>query len=175
MAKQGSHFDLGTPAMSAALPKWRQIMPQYHQPEQAMEDPRRLLPRPRREPSLSHLRLSELVSLAADKTALLARKEIELAKADAKADLRQEAVVAVGLGTGGVCAILTLAMFLLAVVFGLIEAGLPGWAASLAVAAAVLIVGSISAYAGWRKRVQEPMAATRRSLERGMEWARGLR
>lgn len=150
-------------------------MPRQEERPHRIEEPSRLLPRPGRDPGLSHLRLSQLLSLASEKATLLAKKEIELAKADAEEDLRQEAKMAAGLGISGVSALLTLMLLLVAVVFALVAAGLPGWGSSLIVAAAVLLVGTISGILGWRKRVREPMVTTRRSIEEGITWAKELR
>jgi hypothetical protein len=143
--------------------------------ERPITAPDRLLPPPAREPGLSHLHLSELLTETARKATRLARKEMELAQVDAKAEMRQGAKMAAGFGVGGLCALLTLVLLLVAVVFALIEAGLPGWAASLIVAGVVLLVGTVASLVGWRKRLQNPMATTRRSLQESVRWAKELR
>ncbi|MFW5878600.1 MAG: phage holin family protein [Myxococcota bacterium] len=139
-------------------------------------DERHMLPPAREDDSsLAHLHMGELLSLATEKATLLARKEMELARAELEHDLRQEAKTAAGMGAGGVAGLLTVTLLLVAVVFGLTEAGLPGWAASLIVAAVTLAAGSIAALVGWRMRVRRPMAATRRSIQQGVSWAKNLR
>ncbi len=149
-------------------------MPRRSRDQVPITDPHRLLPRPSREPSLSHMKMSELVTLATDKARTLATREMDLIRADAEIDLRQEAKTVAGLGIGGVAGLLTMFLLLVAVVFALTETGLPGWAASLILAAVVLLAGTISAIVGWRVRVRDPMAASRRSLREGVAWAKDL-
>ena len=122
---------------------------------------------------LRALTVRELVAELARKGSLLARKEVELAKAEARQDLRAEIKMASGLGVAGICALLTVEMLLVAVAFGLQESGaLPGWAASLIVAAVVLAVGTGVGLWGWAKRVRRPLGTTRTSLEEGVRWAK---
>ena len=98
---------------------------------------------------------------------------IELARVEAKADLRSEIKMAGGLGVAGICALLTVQMLLVAVAFGLAGAGvLPGWAASLIVAAVVLAIGTGAGLWGWAKRVKQPLGTTRTSLKDGVRWAK---
>ncbi len=115
----------------------------------------------------------DLVTQLVQKAGLIARKEIELAKAELKADLRAEIKMASGLGVAGVCALMTLELLLVAVVFALFEAQLlPGWAAALVVAAVVLAIGTAAGLWGWAKRVRKPLDATRRSLQDNVRFAK---
>jgi hypothetical protein len=113
------------------------------------------------------------VTQLAHKASELARAEVALAKAEVKADLRSEIKMASGLGIAGVCAIWTVSLLLVAVVFGIVEAGwMPAWAAALAVAAVVLLVGTVAGLVGWSKRVRKPLERTRRSVEENVKWAK---
>jgi hypothetical protein len=115
----------------------------------------------------------ELVAELAAKASLLAKKEIALAKSEAKEDLRREIRTASGLGVAGVCALCTLNLLLVAGVFALAEAEvMRGWLAALLVAAVVLVVGTAAGLVGWKKRVRDPLDATRRSLEENVRWAK---
>lgn len=115
----------------------------------------------------------DLVTQLAQKASLLARKEIELAKAELKDDVRSEIKMASGLGVAGVCALVTLQLLLTAVVFALFEGDvLPGWAASLVVAAVVLAIGTAAGLWGWAKRVRKPLDTTRRSIEENLRFAK---
>lgn len=119
------------------------------------------------------LPLRDLVSELVQKGSQLARKEVELAKVEAKEDLRTELRMAKGLGVAGVCALLTLQMLLVTVAFALMEGDvLPGWAASLLIAAVVLAVGTVAGLWGWKKRVRKPMEETRASVRSGFRWAK---
>lgn len=122
---------------------------------------------------LHALPLRDLVSELAQKGSQLARKEFELAKAEAKEDLRTELRMAKGLGVAGVCGLLTVQMLLVTIAFALMEGEvMPGWAASLLVAAVVLAVGTVAGLWGWRKRVRTPLDATRSSVRDSFRWAK---
>lgn len=122
---------------------------------------------------LRALPLRDLVTELAKKGSELARKEVELAKTEVKQDLRTELRMVKGLGVAGVCALLTLQMLLVTIAFALMEAEvLPGWAASLLVAAVVLAIGTAAGLWGWRKRVRTPLDATRSSMRTSFRWAK---
>jgi uncharacterized membrane protein YqjE len=122
---------------------------------------------------LRHMRTRDLVAELARKATLLARKEVELAKAEVKADLRAEIRMASGLGVAGLCGIFTVQLLLVAVVLALMQAEvLPGWAAALVVAAVVLAVGTAVGLWGWARRVKKPLDTSRRSLKEDVRWAK---
>jgi uncharacterized membrane protein YqjE len=122
---------------------------------------------------LHDLPLRDVVAALASKASELARAEVALAKAEVKQDLRAEIRMASGLGIAGVCALLTVALLLVSVVFALAESGtLPGWAAALVVAGVVLAIGTVAGLVGWAKRVKTPLDSTRRSLSENVKWAK---
>lgn len=125
------------------------------------------------QPRLRGLSTKDLVMELAGKARLLARKEVALAKSEAREDLRAEIQMARGLGVAGVCALMVVQLLLVALVLGLAEAGLVrGWLAALIVAAVVLAIGSVAGLVGWKRRVREPLDATRRSLQEGVRWVK---
>ena len=139
---------------------------ELHQPAAAANT----APQPR---DLRALTAKDLVSELARKASMLARKEVELAKVEAREQLRAEVKMARGLGVAGVCALTTIHMLLVALVFGLAEGGvLAGWQAALIVAAVVLTIGTVAGLLGWKRRVRKPLPATRRSLQESSRWAR---
>jgi uncharacterized membrane protein YqjE len=122
---------------------------------------------------LRALPLRDLITELAKKGSQLVRKEVELAKAEAREDLRSELRMAKGLGVAGVCALLTVQMLLVAIAFALMEADVvPGWAASLIVAVVVLAVGTAAGLWGWAKRVRNPLDATRSTVRDNFRWAK---
>ncbi|SRR6266568_4281114 len=128
---------------------------------------------PREEPPLRNLSVKDLVTEIAQKASLLARKEVALAKAEVKEQFRAEVKTASGLGVAGVCALLTLNMLLVAGVFALAEAEIMrGWVAALLVGLVVLVIGTVAGLLAWRRRVREPLPATRRSVEENVRWAK---
>ncbi len=115
----------------------------------------------------------DLVTEVARKASALARKEVELAKAEVRADLRKEIKMAGGLGAAGLLAIWGVALLLVAVVLALAQTGtLPGWAWALIVAAVVFGVGAAIGLWGWSRRVRKPLDTTRHSLQEDVRWAK---
>ena len=126
-----------------------------------------------RQPSLHGLSTRQLVKEVAQKASLLARKEVALARAEVKEDIRKEIRMASGLGVAGVCALVTVQMLLVALVLGLTEAGLlHGWLWALIVAGVVLAIGTAAGLIGWATRVRTPLEATRRSVQENVRWAK---
>jgi hypothetical protein len=121
--------------------------------------------------ALERLTNRELLSHTMQTALDLVKKEVELAKVEVKADLQAEVGMAKGLGVAGLCAIWTVSMMLVAGAFALATV-LPGWAAALIVAAAVLAVGTIAGLVGWAKRVKKPLETTLRTLKEDARWAK---
>jgi uncharacterized membrane protein YqjE len=99
----------------------------------------------------------------------LARKEVELARAELMEDVKAEAKVATALGVGAVLGLCGLTLALVTVVLAL-SLVLPGWAAGLIVTGVVLAAAAIVALIGWRKRVRNPLERTRRHLQEDVRW-----
>lgn len=115
----------------------------------------------------------DLVTELARKASALAKKEVELAKAELKTDLRNEVKMASGLGAAGLFAIWGVELLLVAIVLALMEGGvLPGWAAALLVAVVVFAIGAGVGLWGWSRRVKKPLDTTRRSLGENVRWAK---
>ena len=123
-------------------------------------------PRPLAESSTVEL-VGQMVKQSAD----LVKKEVELAKAEVKADVGREIAAAKTLGVAGVCALTGLNMLLVALIFGLAEV-MAGWAAALIVAGVVLAIAGITFAIGWGKRVKRPLDSTQKTLKEDIRWAK---
>lgn len=99
---------------------------------------------------------------------LLARKQLELTLAEARADLKLEARAAVGLGLAVLGAIVSTALLLVTVVLALARV-MPAWGAGLAVSGFALLATGVAGFMGWQRRVREPLAETRRSLQQDVQ------
>jgi len=119
----------------------------------------------------ARLSTAELMGLIAGRAALLAEKQVELVKTEARANVRAEIRMAVGFGIALVCAILTLSLLLVAAVFA-IDPALPAGGAALLLAGVMLLLGGIAALVGWRSRVTAPLAETRATLKENLQWAK---
>jgi hypothetical protein len=114
----------------------------------------------------------ELIAQTLGNATLLVKKEIELARAELRADLRSELAMVKGLGVAGICAFCTLNMILVCLALALATV-MPGWSSALIVAAVVLAIGTVAGFVGWGKRVKDPLSATRRTLKEDFQWAKG--
>ena len=135
-----------------------------------MERSRELLrgPQPERITRLSNLQLvKEIIS----QVSLLAKRQIELAKAEIRADVRAEARVAGGLGLAAVGAIIVATLLLVTAALAL-SLVLPGWAAGLIVTGVVAIAVALVALFSWRRRVRTPLQHSRDELKRDVRFAR---
>ena len=144
----------------------------------ALPGPRNMMKLPDRPPlsrevpvSVEGLSNRELVGHVIESATLLAKKEIELAKAEMKKDLKAEVAMAKGLGLGALCALFTVNLMLVAAALALGNV-IAEWAAALIVAAVVLAVGTAASVVGWKKRVTHPLESTRRSLKEDVLWAK---
>jgi uncharacterized membrane protein YqjE len=116
-------------------------------------------------------KMAELVRDIAEKAQRLARKEVELAKVELRADLDAELAAAKGLGAAALLALLALNLLLVCVVFAL-TAVMAGWLAALLLATLLLAVGAAVGAWAWSRRVRDPLAATRQTLQEDVAWAK---
>ena len=122
-------------------------------------------------PPARSLSMLELVRQLLQTASLLIKKEVELARAELKADLQAQLVMAKRLAVVAVLALLGINLLLVAVVFALAHV-MPGWLAALALGALLLVVGGAIGLAAWRGRVSAPLAATRKHVKEDLEWAK---
>lgn len=155
----------GRPALlDAAQPKEEGMDPRIPAPQPQPLAPRTAAP-------VEQLSNRELVSRTLENATLLVKKEIELARAELKADLKSEVAMAKGLGVAGLCALFAANLMLVAVALAL-GTVMPEWAAALIVAGAVLAVGTVAGLVGWGKRVRDPLSALRKTLREDVQWAK---
>ncbi len=117
------------------------------------------------------LSLRELLGEITGKVTLLARKEVELARTELKADLASELAAGKGLAVAILVGLLGLNMLLMAAVFGL-AVYLPAWLAALLIGGVLGITAGILGYVSWSRRVTTPLAATRKTLKEDAQWAK---
>jgi uncharacterized membrane protein YqjE len=113
----------------------------------------------------------ELVAELTKHSTELVKKQVELAQAELRADMKQEIKALMGVGLAGACAFATFIMLLVAVVLAIAE-DLAGWQAALIVAAVVLALGAVVGLIGWAKRVKKPLDATQKALKDDAHWAK---
>jgi len=113
----------------------------------------------------------DLVTDITRKVSLLVRKEVELARAEVKADFQAELSMVTTMAAGVVAALLGLNALLVAVILAL-AMRMPGWAAALVVAGVMLLVAVVLGFIGWSRRVTTPLAMTRKTLREDVQWAK---
>jgi uncharacterized membrane protein YqjE len=119
----------------------------------------------------SDLSVSQLMSEIRDQVTLLVRKQLVLAKTELRADIKDEAVMAGGLGVAALLGILTLATLFVTAIFAL-GLVMPGWAAGLIVTGFLLLSTGGAAAFGWSRRVRAPLRNTRETLKEDLRWTK---
>lgn len=114
----------------------------------------------------------DLLREIASKARLLAEKEVELARVELKSDFAAELAMVKRLAIAAVFAITALNMLFVAGAAVIAERWLDGWAAALVMAGIALAIAAIAGAIGWKRRVKEPLAVTRESLEEDVRWAK---
>jgi hypothetical protein len=114
------------------------------------------------------LSTGDLIKQISEEVSQLAQKQIELAKTELGANLRDEARMLGGLGVAGVGGLVTLNLVFVSAVLALGHV-MPGWAAGLLMAAAVGLTTAIGGRLAWRNRVRAPFARTRKTLGEDVE------
>jgi uncharacterized membrane protein YqjE len=122
-------------------------------------------------PPLRSLRTLELVRQIWRTGSLLVNKDVELARAELKADLQAQLLMAKLLAAAAVLALLGIDLLLVAVVFALARV-MPAWLAALALGVLLLAVGGAIGLTAWRRRVSAPLAVTRKKVKEDLEWAK---
>jgi hypothetical protein len=108
--------------------------------------------------------LGELFSDLARETSTLVRQEVQLAKAELTHSATEAGRGVAMLAAGGLVAYAGLLFVLLAVVYGLIEAGLEGWQAALIVGIAVIAIGAVLLLRG-REALKPANLAPQKTVE----------
>ncbi|HLK92068.1 MAG TPA: phage holin family protein [Polyangia bacterium] len=94
----------------------------------------------------------------------LAKKQVELAKTELRADLKKEARVAGGLGVAALAALITVNLLLVTAALAL-SLVMPAWGAGLVVSGFTLLVAAIVGLVSWSARLRQPMSRTRQTLK----------
>jgi hypothetical protein len=102
---------------------------------------------------------------------LLIAKEVELARAEIKADLQAELGMLKLLIAAAVAAVLGINLLLVSAVLALTR-WMPGWMAALALGGVILAIAVGLGLIGWARRVSSPLALTRKTVKEDMQWAK---
>jgi hypothetical protein len=122
-------------------------------------------------PAVTATPTGELFSELAHTVGELVTRHVDLARAEAMAQLKSEAKMAGWMVAAGLLAFLGLATLLAAGVLALARI-VPGWAAALIVAGAVFGAAGGLAAIGFQKRVKQPMWRTRETIQEDVRWLR---
>ncbi len=117
------------------------------------------------------LSVGALINEIMGKVTLLAKKEIELAKVEVKADMESELAMAKGLAIAALVTVLGLNMLVVALAFALATV-MPGWLAALLIGGALVVIGGILGYVSWTRRVTSPLALTRKTIREDTQWVK---
>jgi hypothetical protein len=120
--------------------------------------------------SLDSVPTATLLSNASRELGELTRKEIELAKAELRADLKEGLAMARSFAIATVAGLCFVNMLFVAAALWL-SRFLPSWAAALSVAGLLFVLAGSFAYAGWKQKVR-PLEATRKTIKENWQWAK---
>jgi Putative Actinobacterial Holin-X, holin superfamily III len=121
--------------------------------------------------SSRHLSNRALIGQITEKATLLARKEIELAKAEIRADFNAQLGMVKALAVATVTALLGLNLLLVAGVLAL-GIKIASWLAALSIGGVLLLAAAIIGYLGWRRMVRTPLGLTRETLKEDVRWVK---
>lgn len=138
----------------------------YHPGVEGESDPEKLV-----EGFVRDLSTVALVKQISAEVGELAQKEMQLAKAELKADLKSEAMMVGGLGLAALALLTTINLLLVTLILALAET-MPGWAAGLVVSGFTLAVTGVVGLVAWGRRVPSFLANTRGTLREEIAWAR---
>jgi putative superfamily III holin-X len=117
----------------------------------------------------SELPIGDLLREIGAKGALLARREIELGRAEIERSIESELSMVKAFGVAAALAVTTVNMLLVAAVFALAD-HMEAWLASLLVAGAALLLAVGAAALGWSRHAKTPFERTRRTLDDDVKW-----
>jgi hypothetical protein len=123
------------------------------------------------DPETQSLSTRQLLSRLLETVSLLVTKEVELARAEIRADVKAEISMVALLIAAGVVGVLAVNTLLIAAVFAL-AVWMPGWLAGLILAGVLLAIGAVLAIVGWQRRVSRPLAVTRKIVKEDVQWAK---
>jgi len=123
------------------------------------------------DPETQSLSTRQLLTRLLETVSLLVTKEVELARAEIRADVKAELSMVALLIAAGVVGVFCVNMLLVSAVFAL-TVWMPGWLAALAVAGLLLAIGGVLALIGWQRRVSAPLAVTRKTMKEDVQWAK---
>jgi uncharacterized membrane protein YqjE len=126
-----------------------------------------------REETLGRLSAGELLHKLIGNLSALADRQVELAKQEAREEVKQRAAATAALVAGLTLLFLALLSLVVAAILALALV-VPGWVAGVMVAVALAFLGGIAVLLGRSMMTKPLMPRTRRSLEEDVEWAKHL-
>ena len=106
----------------------------------------------------------KLIEEIGHQTKRLVTAQIDLAKAELRADLSKGQSMVAGLGIAALAGLTAVNLLLVTAILAF-SAILPGWAAGLCVSGVALLAAVVAGAVGWSKRVKHPLERTRRELD----------
>lgn len=113
----------------------------------------------------------ELVKEITHQVSDLAKKQIELAKSELRADVRTELATIGGLAGAAAAGLITLTLLFVTLIFALTRK-LPGWEAGLIVSGFTLGIALIAGLVAWGHRVRSPLSRSRHALQQDITFTK---
>lgn len=168
-------------ALPVAYDEWQVVYRKALQVRSAIHGDRQLLDRgssevlePGRSSVVSNtqtLSTRALIEAISRKVALLAEKEVALARAELSENVRSELSMVKWLAGAVVAGLVGTTVLLVAAVLASAPYARP-WVAAVLLGGGVLTAGAAFGLHGWRRHVQSPLALTRKSLKDNWHWVK---
>jgi hypothetical protein len=117
------------------------------------------------------LSTADLVKEIARESRELVKTQVDLAKAELRADLAHEKATIAGLGVAALSALIGVNLLLVTAILAL-GTVMAEWLAGLIVSGFVLLVAGVAGAIGWKKRVREPLTRSRHALKEDVRWTK---
>ena len=165
-------------ALPVAYDEWQVVYRKALQVRSAIHGDRQLLDRgpaevlePGHSLSTQTLSTRALIEAISRKAALLAEKEVALARAELSENVRSELSMVKWLAGAVVAGLVGTTVLLVAAVLAAAPYVRP-WVAAVLLGGGVLAAGVVFGLHGWRRHVQSPLALTRKSLKDNWHWVK---
>lgn len=111
----------------------------------------------------------QILAAISRETQDLIKTQIDLVKAEIRADVTRELNTVKGFGAAALAVLAGLNLLFVAGVLGLAEV-MPAWLAALVGTAMLWMVGAAVAVYAWKTRVRKPLEHSRREVSRDVRW-----
>jgi hypothetical protein len=116
------------------------------------------------------LSAAQILTEISRETQALMKTQVDLVKAELRADLSRETSMVKGFGVSALAALVGLNLLLVAGVLALADTMMPAWLAALVFTAVAWLVAAAAAVFAWHMRVRKPLEKSRNAIDQDVRW-----